>query len=331
LAIEQSHSLTRLIFADRFRSSLVIQISFKKVVENIYSIENTPKHRFILIVRLHKFDSIDKFWHKTQDYLLQHEAENNLLLGVVHTLLHNPTRYPDPPYLAMIEIDGDVVATAIRTPPHKLLLSKASDLEALSSIAQDLQREPLPGISGLVPEVETFLRSWQGLTGQSDRLLTEMSIHQLTILRSWIAASGHLRLVNEKDRTLLLEWLPAFYAEAGLELVEDIDRIVTNQLKNQNTYLWEDNAPVSLAGGRKFTATAGRIGPVYTPPAYRRKGYATACVAALSQKLLNEGCDRCFLLTDLANPTSNHIYQQIGYVPVCDWHEYSFIFESNDR
>jgi uncharacterized protein len=274
-------------------------------------------------VRLHRFNTIDKFWDKTQAYLLQHEAENNVLLGVVYTLLHNPERYPDPPYLAMVESDGDIVATAIRTPPHKLLLSKVSNLEALTLVAQDLQREPLPGVTGLVPEVETFLQEWQGLTRQSYRRLKEMRIHQLTALQPLIAANGHLRMLTEKDRALLLEWLPAFDAEISLEIMEDIERIVTNLLKNQNTYLWEDNAPVSLAAGRQFSGTASRINLVYTPPEYRRKGYATACVAALSQKLLDEGCERCFLLTDLANPTSNHIYREIGYVPVCDWHEYS--------
>jgi uncharacterized protein len=276
-------------------------------------------------VQLHRFDSIDKFWDKTQIYLLQNDAENNLLLAVIHTLLHNPERYPDPPYLEIVEINGNVVATAIRTPPYKLLLSKVSNQDALTLIAQDLDREPLPGVAGLVPEVETFLQEWQGLTRQSYRLLKEMRIHQLTALQPSIAANGHLRLVSEKDRALLLEWLPAFHAETGLEVLEDVERIVTNRLKNQNTYLWEDNAPVSLAAGIQFSGTTSRIGSVYTPPAYRRKGYATACVAALSQKLLDAGCDRCFLLTDLANPTSNHIYQDIGYLPICDWHEYSFV------
>jgi uncharacterized protein len=276
-------------------------------------------------MQLHRFDSIDKFWDKNQAYLLQHEAENNLLLGVVNTLLHNPDRYRDPPYLAMVEIDGNVLATAIRTPPRKLLLSKASNLDALTLFARDLDRESLPGVMGLVPEVEIFLQASQGLTGQSYRLLMEMRIHQLTALQPSISANGHLRLVTEKDRALLREWLPAFDAETGLDVIEDVERIVTNRLNKQDTYLWEDdNVPVSLAAGMQFSPTAARIGPVYTPPAYRRKGYATACVAALSQKLLDEGCDRCFLLTDLANPISNHIYQQIGYISVCDWHEYSF-------
>jgi uncharacterized protein len=283
-------------------------------------------------VQLHRFDSIDKFWDKTQTYLLQHEAENNVLLGVIQTLRCNPDRYPDPPYLAMVEIDGNVVATAIRTPPRKLLLSKASDLKSLTLVAQDLYQEPLlPGVMGLVPEVETFLQAWQGLTRQSYRLLMKMRIHQLKALQPFLAANGHLRLVIEKDRALLLEWLPAFDAEISLEIMEDVERFVTNLLKNQNTYLWEDKAPVSLAAGRQFSGTASRIGLVYTPPTDRRKGYATACVAALSQKLLDEGCDRCFLLTDLANPTSNHIYQEIGYVPICDWHEYSFISQDLAR
>lgn len=276
-------------------------------------------------MQLHRFDSIDKFWDKTQDYLLQHEAEHNVMLGIVNTLLYNPARYSEPPYLAMVESDGEIVGTAIRTPPHKLLLSKFSNLKALTLIAEDLQQEPLPGVTGLVLEVETFLQALQGLSKQSHRLsVKKLRIHQLIVVQPLIAANGHIRLVSEGDRALLLDWLPAFDAEIGWEVVEDVERIVTSRLKKQDTYLWEDNgAPVSLAAGRQFSPTAARIGSVYTPPKYRRKGYATACVAALSQKLLNEGCTRCFLLTDLANPTSNHIYREIGYVSVCDWYEYS--------
>jgi predicted GNAT family acetyltransferase len=85
-----------------------------------------------------------------------------------------------------------------------------------------------------------------------------------------------------------------------------------------------DDRPVSLAGYGGPTRHGIRIGPVYTPPAERRRGYASACVAALSQQLLDRGRRFCFLFTDLANPTSNHIYQQIGYRPVSDVDEYRF-------
>jgi hypothetical protein len=72
-----------------------------------------------------------------------------------------------------------------------------------------------------------------------------------------------------------------------------------------------------------------RVGPVYTPPAERRRGYAGALVAALSQRLLDEGREFCFLFTDLANPTSNHVYQEIGYEPVCEVTQWRVVQESS--
>jgi uncharacterized protein len=278
-------------------------------------------------MQLQRFNTIQEFCDRAQDYLLQHEAEHNLLLGILHTLRHYPDRYPEPPYLAIVEADHQVLAIAIRTPPHKLVLSKAMDFDALQLIAQDIQDygEPIPGVSGLVAEVATFLPAWQTLTGQSSRKVMDMRIHQLTQVQSVATAQGHLRLATDGDRPLLFQWFTAFNAEIDLISDDEIERRVEVELKRQSIYLWEDSVPVSMVGGRQFSATAARIAPVYTPPEYRRKGYATAGVAALSQMLLEQGCDRCFLFTDLANPTSNHIYKQIGYRPVCDWHDYSFI------
>jgi predicted GNAT family acetyltransferase len=66
------------------------------------------------------------------------------------------------------------------------------------------------------------------------------------------------------------------------------------------------------------------VGPVYTPPEARRHGYASALVAHVSQDLLDGGRRFVFLYTDLANPTSNHIYQEIGYRPVADAYQYTF-------
>jgi uncharacterized protein len=274
-------------------------------------------------MQLHRFDDSQKFWRDAQDYLLRHEAENNLLLGISHTLLHHPDRYPQPPYLAIIKTDNDILAVAIRTPPHKLLLSKSQDLEALTLITQDLQQESLPGVSGLVPEAEAFVQMWQMLTHQSSRRTVEMRIHQLTSVQPATTANGYLRLATERDRALLMKWVTAFTSEIAEIGQDNTKQIVDSGLKRQNIYLWEDGISVSLASG-KCSYPFARIGLVYTPLQYRRKGYATTCVAALSQKLLEQGCHRCYLLTDLANPTSNHIYREIGYHPISDWHEYSF-------
>jgi predicted GNAT family acetyltransferase len=282
-----------------------------------------------------RFNNPQEFQNFVQDYLLQHEAEHNLLLGVLYSLLHFPERYSEPPYLAVCTTcgfagsaaaRGQILAVALCTPPFKLVLSKAVDLEAVTLIAQDLQNDvgALPGVSGLVAEVETFLQAWQNLTKQPFRRMMEMRIYQLTQVNSVARVEGHLRQATAADRPLLLDWFTAFGSEIKDVLREPPEKLVNIGLKRQSIHLWEDGVPVSWASGSHSLPTAARIGPVYTPPAFRRKGYATACVAALSQKFLDQGCDRCFLFTDLANPTSNHIYQQIGYHPICDWHDYSF-------
>jgi len=88
--------------------------------------------------------------------------------------------------------------------------------------------------------------------------------------------------------------------------------------------VWEDNTPVSMAGASGPTPNGIRVGAVYTPPERRRRGYASGLVAALSQEQLDAGKRFCFLYTDLANPTSNKIYQDIGYEAVSDVDEYHF-------
>ena len=96
-------------------------------------------------------------------------------------------------------------------------------------------------------------------------------------------------------------------------------------IQNEGYYnLHLAKVPVSLAICMGTTPNGTRISFVYTPPQHRSKGYASSCVAALSQSLLDQGRKYCFLFTDLANPTSNHIYQAIGYQAVGDMHEYRF-------
>jgi predicted GNAT family acetyltransferase len=125
-----------------------------------------------------------------------------------------------------------------------------------------------------------------------------------------------------------MDWLYAFQREA----LGDTDRTELERLTNRwltspgrTLLLWcVDGVPVSMAGSTGPTPHGIRIGAVYTPPEYRQRGYASACVAYLSQMMLDSGRKFCFLFTDLSNPTSNHIYQQIGYEPVCDVDNYVF-------
>jgi predicted GNAT family acetyltransferase len=277
-------------------------------------------------MQLHRFENIQAFYDRTQNYLLHYEAEHNLLLGISDSLLNYPDHYSNPPYLITVEQEGEVVAIAMRTLPHKLLLSKVQDFAALKLIVQDVYRtqKDIPGVSGLVSESKVFIEEWRSLTQQPYELAMAMRIHQLTAVQPLAPVSGKLRPATQDDRSLLVKWYNAFLDEVMVLLGEDAEQSVDSSLKRQTIYVWEDSIPVSFACGGRSGPQTGRIGPVYTPPEYRRKGYATACVATLSQHLLEQGCHRCFLFTDLANPTSNHIYQTIGYQPMCDWSDYSF-------
>ena len=141
---------------------------------------------------------------------------------------------------------------------------------------------------------------------------------------------GEARVATPDDRELLLRWWHAFVEEAiheGGPGAEHVERAVDHRLASPHAgvLLWEDDgAVVSLAGWGGPTPSGSRVGPVYTPPELRGHGYATALTAALSQRLLAAGRRFCFLYTDLANPTSNAIYERIGYRRVCDSAEIAF-------
>ena len=111
----------------------------------------------------------------------------------------------------------------------------------------------------------------------------------------------------------------------------DVQERVAGQVAAGAWFLWLDGVqPVSMALRTRPTRRGCAVGGVYTPPELRRKGYASACVAALSQHLLDQGYQFCTLFTDLANPTSNRIYLQIGYQPVCDFDKYKFEDRTDD-
>lgn len=278
-------------------------------------------------MKLTLFENAEVFRDRTQPYLLRHPAEHNLLLGIQSALIRVPEAFPSPPDLFMVESSGEIQAMGTRTPPYNFVLSKVLDLQALDLIAAYFQQSPTPlsGVNSFVRESQAFTQIWQTLSGQSSTLKMEMRIHQLTQVPLQPLVQGSLRLASRRDRQQLLQWSEAFSLETFGDIETDVERILDLQLKRQDLYVWCDRQIVSMVAGRLSQPGGGRIGPVYTPPEFRRQGYATACVASVSQRLLDRGAPRCCLFTDITNPTSNHIYQTIGYEPVCDWHDYRFV------
>jgi predicted GNAT family acetyltransferase len=278
-------------------------------------------------MKLQQFEDAKQFYDRVKDYLLIHEAMHNVQFALCHALIHNPERFDEKPYLAIVEADGDIIAVVMKTKSRNLLLSKIQDFAAIEAIAQNLHftQKLLPGVNGPTAEAKAFAENWHSLTSQSYQLKMALRAFQLEQVQTISQTNGHLRQATQSDREILIRWFEAFVIEALHTPPTNTERAVDNHLQRGTAYIWEDTIPVSMACHTGVTPNGAGVSMVYTPPEYRQKGYASACVAALSQTLLQQGYKYCFLFTDLANPTSNHIYQAIGYQVVGDLYDYCFL------
>ncbi len=281
-------------------------------------------------MRLRAHEDVRSFLGAASPLLMLDEARHNLVYGICRTLLEAPNRYAAF-HLWTLESGREVVWAALMTPPFNIVLAQPLRADALDRAADALHAEgvSLPGVTGALPEVDQFADRWERLTGVRRRLRMGHGVYAVQEVRPPQGTRGEMRFAADSDRRLLAEWLHAFTAEATPAESPhlDVDEIVAGRLESPSGgfALWDDDGEtVSVSGFGGETPTGIRIGPVYTPPALRGRGYASALVAELSRSLLEGGRHYCFLYTDLANPTSNRIYQQVGYERVCDSAEYAF-------
>jgi predicted GNAT family acetyltransferase len=267
--------------------------------------------------------------------LLRDETRHNLHLGVLATLRDRPEVHPDH-LLWIVEHDDEVVGAAVRTPPLRFLLAQPAHERVLDALADHLASTAadVPGVQAAEPEASGFARAWSARTGATAVTRVLQTIHRLERILPTPTSSGEARVAMSGDRELLLRWLDAFMEEVLPHEQETgaNHRAVEARLApdaDSGIWLWEDGGrPVSMAGFTGPTPNGIRVGPVYTPPGWRGRGYATSLVAALSTWLLAHDRRYCFLYTDRANPTSNAIYRAIGYEPVCDAADIEFLDRS---
>ena len=265
------------------------------------------------------------FLEAASPLLLADEARHNLIFGIAGTLRDHPSHYPE--YALWLAEDGpEIVGAALRTPPHNLVLARPRGDSAIEALAAAIDDE-LPGIIAAQPEAEAFAKAWSAKTGVTSRVNRAQGVFSLERVEPPQPTPGRIRNAGAEDRPLVLEWWRAFLEEALGESPEpeSVAHEVDHRLgaEDGGVVLWEDGETVSLSGFGSPTPNGIRIGPVYTPPEHRRRGYASALVAELSERMLNER-RFCFLYTDLANPTANKIYEQIGYKRVCESAEIVF-------
>ncbi|MBM4118620.1 GNAT family N-acetyltransferase [bacterium] len=262
-----------------------------------------------------------EFLARAEAWLLAAEAEHNLILGIAGRLREGVSPYGEPVSLLTVEAAGRVEGCAWCTPPFSLGLTRMppAALPALIARVAEIYAE-LPGVLGPPALAAAAAALW--IEGQPLGLRPQMAmtIYALAGLSPPVAPPpGRARLAGEAERALLEDWTQAMHTETFGDPARPLPPGIVERLLAAGALLvWEDGEPVSMAAATAPTTHGIRINHVYTPPARRRQGYASACVGALCARQLAAGRRFCYLYADAANPTSNGIYRRLGFAPVAE-------------
>jgi predicted GNAT family acetyltransferase len=264
-------------------------------------------------------DSVEEFRAAAGTLVDAHPAENTVLLSVSQRIADAGPRAfgPQPARFGWWrEDESEPVAGAfLETPPYPVRLSIMPE-KAAAELAY-LLGDSTTSVGGWRAAVDSFVDAWTSATGGTSSVQMNQRLYRLGEL-TIPPVPGDARLATTGDRGLVIQWWNAFADEVGGPH-GDTEGAVDSRLLSGAVWLWEDRGDtVSMAGASPVIAEMSRVGPVYTPPEHRGHGFASAVTAAASVDALARGAAQVLLYTDLANPTSNSIYQQIGYRPVAD-------------
>lgn len=238
-------------------------------------------------------------------------------------------RFGDDALLVTVWEDGVATGAALQTPPYPLACN-GIPVNANALLAGELSRvrPDLTGARGSREVTLAFADAWRDATGCGGRLTTEERLYRLGILRAPCGVSGGSRGAAHADAPVLMDWVELFFVETFNQQrdASAVRRFVDNaNAAGDRFVLWQDDgAAVSMAMLRSPAAGVSRIGPVFTPRAARGHGYGSAVTAAAADLARRDGIDDVVLFADLANPTSNSIYQRIGFEAVTDSVRFEF-------
>jgi len=277
------------------------------------------------------YKDVKEFYKDTYDVLLKHEAQNIIPLGniIIGVKGEDKTDWRDPANWLMATVSDatHIHITAIMTPPHSITLyatdNKINDeaLECLVNSLADSLDIHIPGVISEKSLASKFAEKYTAKNGLKSELYQSQRIYELASINSEIADIGDLRLAKESDIAFVPYWSESFNGDCfdnPIVVRSDLESYRYHIVQSPVHILEDNGVPVCMAKINRELVNVCCIGYVYTPPYFRGKGYASSCVAKLSQIGLERGFKKCVLYTDLANPTSNSIYQKIGYVPICD-------------
>ncbi|MFF8973572.1 GNAT family N-acetyltransferase [Streptomyces sp. NPDC014995] len=280
-------------------------------------------------------EDVDDFLARAGDFLRSRPALHNTPLTDIEKLR---TRGADADgaestVFGRLESGGEVRAVFYRTPRGRLGLTPLSAEQAgtLAAHLAGLGHSP----ANVIADHDTataFAEAWQRHTGAASVRFWRTHLYRLgTLNPPQPRPDGRGRVVGEQDHERVVRWCREFCVDVGeqssIDLI-DSGSWADSRFGDRHFTFWEtpDGTPVSMAAATSIVGGMIRVDPVYTPAHLRGRGYAGAVTVEVSRAALTAGATDVVLFTDPTNPTSNALYQRIGYVHVADFAGYKFSY-----
>jgi predicted GNAT family acetyltransferase len=275
---------------------------------------------------LHASTDVEEYAAAATGFLAAEPASRSVLHGIILTARQAPLTWEAPAIFWWVtDVDGGISGAASWTPPYPLLVA-ALPGEIASALVVSAQARAsgigiaVPGVFGPRPTAELVAQAWRDATGMQPREHMAELLHVADRAVAPPPVPGRMRRATAEDIDLCAVWLQRFEADAGVTGSGDRRAVAAFVIGEGRVRLWEvDGTPVCMVGHTAATAGVVRVGPVYTPPPHRNRGYGRRLTYEVTRDLLAmpEVTQAC-RYTDVANPVSNSIYRQIGYRPVED-------------
>jgi GNAT superfamily N-acetyltransferase len=270
-------------------------------------------------MRVARFSSPGDFLAAAEADLTAAEVENNLILGSAHDLARRDALEGSHPYFSAIVDREHVVMAAFCTLPGKVGVTRGLQPDVLRLLADDVWSgcADVSSVIGPAESADAFTAVLADLIGTSARCHSRQRISEAReVVAPGPPVPGAFRAARPDELDLLTRWSDGFFA--AINEPGDSRGLVLGRMKASSLFVWDDDGAVSMAAAAGRTARTVRVAHVYTPPERRGRGYARACVAALTRHLFETGVERCCLYSDVTNDAANAIYRRLGYAPVCD-------------
>ncbi len=269
------------------------------------------------MIQLHVYKEILHFKEDVTPFLEKNEQENNLMLGILQVA-------QEPTFMGVAKRGEEITVVFLQTEEKiQMIVATSENSEVdIVKLAKELSKvyPDIPGLIGNKEIVQKLAEEIAVLENKKTNVVMKQGVYALQQIKKKWNEDGIFREITNDELPLIEKWIYQFCEDVKLPTTkEEAERTAHTLITNNRLFGLEvDGKLVSVAAKTRPTINNITVNFVYTPKEARKKGYASNCVAALSQRMLDEGYKTTTLYTDLANPTSNKIYQEIGYEQIAE-------------